>query len=128
MNVELQNYINSAHIKENSPSLERNRSAAARKGRDVSLAGRSNFCRCSSISDDTATPTPRPPVRYAILVKILVLYCSTLINAPTTATRTRADTLPCTPRPPTAPMRLSTSSPCAFIQSCYVALSLIQYL
>lgn len=42
------------------------------------------FCRDRDIDDDT-TPTPRSPVRYATLVKILVLYCSTLINAPTLA-------------------------------------------
>jgi len=73
-----------------------------------------------SVNDDT-TPTPRPPVRYATLIKILVLYCSTLINVPTRAqTRTTLEHAP--------PSVRDVRSPSAFIRPCYVALSLIQYL
>lgn len=57
--------------------------------------------RCHSISPRPkhrrrySTPTQRPPVRYATLIKILVLYCSTLINVPTRVrARERCDARP----------------------------------
>lgn len=58
--------------------------SSTRKKRNTFLSRLGGFAGPRA-STTILLPHLRPPVRYATLVKILVLYCSTLINVPTRA-------------------------------------------